>query len=54
MFKSFIILLTFLFLSNAYAEQVNKLVIEGNKRVSKETIKIYGEIEINKDISELN
>ncbi len=52
MFKSFIILLTFLFLSNAYAEQVNKLVIEGNKRVSKETIKIYGEIEINKDISE--
>ena len=28
------------------------MVIEGNKRVSDETIKVYGEIEINKDFSE--
>ena len=39
MFKSFIILLTFLFLSNAYAEQVNKLVIEGNKEFLKKQLK---------------
>ncbi len=34
------------------AEMVNKLVIEGNKRVSSETIKVYGEIKINKDLTE--
>ena len=33
---------------------VNKLIIEGNKRVSSETIRVYGDIEINKEISELN
>ena len=34
------------------AEVINNLVINGNKRVSDETIKIYGEIELNKDIEE--
>ena len=33
---------------------INKLIIEGNKRVSDETIKVYGDITINKDISEAN
>ena len=31
-------------------EEVNKLVIEDNKRVSEEVIKVYGEIELNKGI----
>ena len=34
------------------ADMVNDLVISGNKRVSDETIKIYGEIDISKDITE--
>ena len=38
--------------SNVKADVINKLIVEGNKRVSKETIKVYGEIEIDKDISE--
>jgi outer membrane protein insertion porin family len=49
------ILLTLLFLMSSSflkAEMVNKLVIEGNKRVSTETIKVYGEIKINKDLTE--
>ena len=31
---------------------VNDLVISGNKRVSDETIKIYGEVELNKNFNE--
>ena len=49
------ILLTLFFImsfSFLKAEMVNKLVIEGNKRVSSETIKVYGEIKINKDLTE--
>ena len=34
------------------AEIINKIEITGNKKVSDETIKIYGEIEINKDYNE--
>ena len=34
------------------AENVSTILIEGNKRVSTETIKIYGEIEKNKDYTE--
>ncbi len=44
-----IILLKF---SISQAEIVKKIIIEGNNRVSDETIKIYGDIEINKDYSE--
>ena len=36
------------------AEVVNKIDIDGNKRVSDETIIIYGDIELNKDVSEKN
>ncbi len=42
----------FLFFSSLNAEVVKEVVIEGNKRVADETIKVYGEIEINKDFSE--
>ena len=38
--------------SNLKAEIVDKIIIEGNKRISEETIKIYGDIELNKDYSE--
>ena len=43
-----ILLFFILLFTYANAEEVNKLVIEGNKRVSDETIKIYGGIETNK------
>ena len=36
----------------SHAEIVKEIVIEGNKRVSSETIKVYGEIELNKDFSD--
>ena len=34
------------------AEVINQIIIDGNKRVSDETIKVYGEIKINQNISE--
>ena len=52
MTRIILILTTLLFFSQANAEMVNKLIIEGNKRVSSETIRVYGDIEINKEISE--
>ena len=44
------------FLTSSYAEIVNKLDIIGNKRISQETIEVYGEIEIGKNYtnSDLN
>ena len=48
-----ILLFFILLFTYANAEEVNKLVIEGNKRVSDETIKIYGGIETNKEINEI-
>ena len=36
------------------ADVVNDLVINGNKRVSDETIKIYGEIDISKFLQKMN
>lgn len=41
--------IVFLFFSIANGEIVEKIEINGNKRVSKETIKLYGDIEIKKD-----
>ena len=43
------LLLIFLFSPFLKAEIVKDVVISGNERISDETIKIYGEIEINKD-----
>ncbi len=48
--KQFFIILGFLFISNnLYADILKKIEIDGNKRISSETIKVYGEIELNKD-----
>ncbi len=46
------ILIIFLSFSTAKTEVLEKINIQGNKRVSNETIKIYGNIEIGKDYSE--
>ena len=32
------------------ANKINQIIIDGNKRVSNETIKIYGEIDVNEEI----
>ena len=47
-----IIFILILFVSNAQAEVIKKIKIEGNNRVSEETIKLYGEIDLNKDYQE--
>ena len=47
-----ILLGSLLFFSTLSAEIVKKIEINGNKRVSEETIKLYGEIELNKDYKE--
>jgi outer membrane protein insertion porin family len=39
-------------LSNAYAEIINNITIEGNTRVNTETIKIFGGIQIGDDLDE--
>ena len=51
--KIFIYILScLLFFSVLKAEQITNIIIEGNKRVSKETIKIYGKIDLKKDYKE--
>ena len=52
--RKFLIILFFLFSysTTILAETVKKIEISGNKRVSAETVKIYGEIALNKDYSE--
>ena len=51
--KIFLIAISFFLLSSkANSEILKKIEVSGNSRVSEETIKIYGEIEINKDYSE--
>ena len=50
MFKFiFITIISLISLSNLNAEIVKKVEINGNNRVSDETIKVYGNIEIGKD-----
>ena len=50
--KLIFITILFFFTSNAFSQIINEVKIEGNNRISKETIFIYGEIELNKDYSE--
>ena len=54
MFKKICLIILFLFVSvsSLSAEIIKKIIIEGNKRISEETIKIYGDININQDYSE--
>lgn len=48
--KIFIILTFFLYSNFLSAEIIKKIDIQGNERISKETIKVYGDIKLNKDI----
>ena len=53
MYKYTVIIIScFLFIFTAQAEVIKDIKIEGNTRVSNETIKIYGDIKINEDYSE--
>ncbi len=49
--KSIFFFIFFIFFANIKAEIVNEIQIQGNKRISNETIKIYGGINVNKDYS---
>ena len=46
-----IFFILFLYNNTANAEMANKLTILGNERISKETIEVYGNVELNKDLS---
>ena len=46
------IILSSLIFSSLFAEIAQKFSVEGNKRISSETIKVYGDIKLNKDYSE--
>ena len=49
-----IILLSFYSLTNLKAEMVNSIKIVGNNKISTETIKIYGNIQLDKNYSEID
>ncbi len=51
-FSLFLILIT-IFSSSLNAEVIKKIIIEGNNRISEETVKVYGDININEDYSEI-
>ena len=58
-FKNFLIVFIIgfvLFTAKTFAEIVNKVNIEGNERISKETIVIFGDITLGKDykLSDIN
>ena len=51
--RIFAIITIFILLStNLLADRINNIEINGNKRISQETIKVYGEIEVNKEYLE--
>ena len=50
--NSIIILIFYFFASYAFSQNINNIKIEGNKRVSEETIKIYGEINLESSFDE--
>ena len=49
---SLFIYIFFLYFSFAKADIVKQITIEGNKRISDETVKIYGEIENNRNYTD--
>ena len=50
--KKFFIILTFLVISNvSLAEIIKDIKINGNERISDETVKVYGDIQINQDVN---
>ena len=52
MIKKFYIIFFLFYFTSLNAEILNKLIINGNKRISSETIKVYGDIELNKNFTE--
>ena len=42
----------FLLINSAYAEKVEKIIINGNERISSETIIIFGEINLDEDFND--
>ena len=56
MFKKFLLISIFLsFLVNfSHAEKINNIVVDGNKRLSKESIIVFGNIIINNDYNDQN
>ena len=50
--RLFLIIISFLCLFSISNAEIVKNYYSGNKRVSPETVKIYGEIKINKDYQE--
>jgi len=56
MFKIFIkiCLSLYLFANISYAEVIKKIDVQGNKRLSLESIVVFGEIELNKNLNENN
>ena len=51
MMNKYVLIIFLLMTSTASAEVVKKILVDGNKRISVETIKVYGEIELKKDYS---
>ncbi len=51
--KLFIITFLLMCFSSSQAEVIKSVKIEGNERISDETIKVYGEIKINENVDEL-
>ena len=52
--KKIFLITFFLFYTNPlFAEVIKNIRIEGNERISDETIKVYGNIKINENVDEL-
>ena len=51
MMNKYVLIIFLLMTCTASAEVVKKILVDGNKRISVETIKVYGEIELKKDYS---
>ena len=43
------IIIIYFFSSNVFADKINKITVQGNKRISEETIKVLGDISFDKD-----
>ena len=52
LYKIFLFFLLVLFSLKSYAEIINEIIINGNSRVSEETIKTYGDIKLNDKVNE--
>ena len=51
--KILLIISIFLFSNFLNAEIIKNIIIDGNDRISDETIKVYGEVKINDDVDEV-